>query len=103
MQMPWKPCLSYQTSYFIYQSFFLFHGELNLPHPSFAMQERVFYLRLSTEPKLTLNLYINAISIKITQNIYPLLSSKMKRTEQQEYINIPLPIGLAKEIDDIIK
>ena len=67
------------------------------------MQERVFYLRLSTEPKLTLNLYINAISIKITQNIYPLLSSKMKRTEQQEYINIPLPIGLAKEIDDIIK
>ena len=31
------------------------------------------------------------------------LSSKIKKTEQQEYINIPLPIGLAKEIDDIIK
>ena len=31
------------------------------------------------------------------------LSSKMKKNKQQEYINIPLPIGLAKEIDDIIK
>src|SRR3989338_5056621 len=53
MKISWKPCLPYQTSYFIYQSFLPFHGELNLPHPSFAMQERVFYLRLSTEPFVT--------------------------------------------------
>ena len=27
----------------------------------------------------------------------------MKKTKQPEYVNIPLPIGLANEIDDIIK